>query len=156
MTPAINFLREQKIPHETHPFEHVDDDVGYALGAAQALGVEPGCVFKTLMVKGSDEFACAMVPANAQLNLKQLAKHLGWKKLTMAQAKDAERVTGYKVGGISPLGQRRRHLTVIDQSALQYSQIYCSAGQRGLDLAISPHSLIGLGITPASIADFVS
>lgn len=156
MTPAINFLRQQGISHEIHPFEQADEDVGYALGAAQALGVEPGCVFKTLMVAGSDEFACAMVPANAQLNLKRLAKCLGWKKITMAQAKDAERVTGYKVGGISPLGQRRRHPTVIDESALQHSQIYCSAGQRGLDLAISPPSLIELGITPASIADFVS
>ena len=87
MTPAINFLRQQKIPHEIHPFEQLDGDVGYALGAAQALGVEPGCVFNTLMVEGSGEFACAMVPANAQLNLKRLAKCLGWKKITMAQAK---------------------------------------------------------------------
>lgn len=156
MTPAINYLRQQGIPHEVHPFERVDEDLGYALGAAKALGVEPGCVFKTLMVNDSDEFACAMVPANAQLNLKRLAKSLGWKKITMAQANDAERVTGYKVGGISPLGQRRQHLTVIDQSALQFPKIYCSAGQRGLDIAVGPKSLIELGIKPDSISDFAS
>ena len=137
MTPAINFLRQQGIPHEIHPFEQADEDVGYALGAAKALGVEPGCVFKTLMVAGSDEFA--VHGARQRTAQSKAARQVsGLEKITMAQAIDAERVTGYKVGE-SALGTRdgtngnRPKRTAIFTNLLQ-------CGSKGLDLAISPQA----------------
>lgn len=106
------------------------------------LGVPPPQVFKTLIVQGERGLAVGVVPVDRQLDLKALAAALGLKKLAMAQTADAERVTGYVVGGISPVGQRRALPTVVDVSATAFDKVYVSGGRRGLDVSLSPDDLV--------------
>ncbi|MDR2348895.1 MAG: aminoacyl-tRNA deacylase [Bifidobacteriaceae bacterium] len=117
---------------------------GYARAAARALGVDPASVFKTLMVLVDDRLWCAVVPASGELDLKAMARAADGKRATMASVLQAERATGYVVGGISPLGQRRPHATVIDASAMSQAEILISAGARGLDAALAPGDLARL------------
>jgi Cys-tRNA(Pro)/Cys-tRNA(Cys) deacylase len=117
---------------------------GYGLAAAHALGAEPKQVFKTLMALVDGRLWCAVVPVSGELDLKAAARAAGGKKATMAPPAQAERATGYVVGGISPLGQRRRHPTIVDRSALGLEQMLVSAGARGLDVALAPRDLVRL------------
>ena len=114
------------------------------------LGLEPEQVFKTLFTVVDGRLVVGVVPVSGQLDLKALAAAVGGKKATMADPADAERATGYVVGGISPVGQRRPHRTVLDESALGFDTVYVSGGRRGLDLGLSPVDLVR--VTDATVA----
>jgi Cys-tRNA(Pro)/Cys-tRNA(Cys) deacylase len=147
-TPAIVAVERARIAFEVLEYEHVPGAESYGLEATLALGVAPELVFKTLLasVESGDgaKLVVAIIPVMERLNLKSLAAAAGGKRAEMAKPPDAERATGYVVGGISPLGQRRRLTTVLDQSASGHATIYVSAGRRGLELALSPNDLTRL------------
>jgi len=126
-------------------YEHDPKAPSYGLEAAQALGLDPGCVFKTLVAEGDGrQLAVALVPVACTLDLKALAAAIGAKRVAMADPAAAERATGYVVGGISPLGQKKRLPMVIDDSVLALDTVYVSAGRRGLEIALAPADLIRL------------
>lgn len=141
-TPAIMQLERANIPFTMHEYEHENSDEGYGLEAARKLGYDEHQVFKTLMADIGTERVIGVVPVNGHMSLKELAHAVGAKKATMADPKVAMRESGYVVGGISPLGQKTRHTTVIDTSALQFDTILVSGGKRGLSLGINPHDLV--------------
>ncbi|ETX12187.1 hypothetical protein MUS1_00855 [Marinomonas ushuaiensis DSM 15871] len=141
MTPAINLLKKQKISFSIHEYEHDHNCTNFGEEAAQKLGLDPACVFKTLLVSDDKQFFVAIVPVIGTLNLKRAASAFNVKKLRMADIKEAERLTGYLVGGISPIGQKKSLITCIDQSAKGINKIYVSGGQRGLDIGLSPNHL---------------
>jgi len=153
-TPAIVALVAAGVPHTLHAYEHdPESDLGYGLEAAAAIGVDPSRVFKTLCVEADGALAVAIVPVDAMLDLKSLASALGAKKAAMAEAATAERATGYVVGGISPIGQKRRLTTVLDSSALEFDAVYVSGGRRGLDVGLAPGDLVKVtGAITAPIA----
>ena len=145
MTPAVVLLEKAKISHEIHAYEHDPNADSFGLEAVDALGLEPATVFKTLLaVVDRSETVVAVVPVTNQLDLKALAKAAGGKKATMADPAEAERMTGYVVGGISPLGQRKRLRTFIDSSASELDLINVSAGRRGLEVRLAPEDLADL------------
>ncbi|MEM7404021.1 MAG: Cys-tRNA(Pro) deacylase [Pseudomonadota bacterium] len=145
MTPAINAAKKARITHVVHRYEHDPRADSYGLEAARALGQEPARVFKTLVADvDARELVVAILPVETRLDLKALANACHAKKATMADPAKAERATGYVVGGISPLGQKRRLLTVIDTSASAYETIYVSAGRRGLEIELAPDDLATL------------
>ncbi|QYJ75925.1 Cys-tRNA(Pro) deacylase [Shewanella sp. FJAT-52076] len=147
MTPAIKQAEKAGIPFEVLEYEHDSRAQSYGMEAADKLGLAPELVFKTLMValdEKSAPIAVALVPVAKQLNLKLAAKALGQKKLVMANPAAAERSSGYLVGGISPLGQKKPLPTLIDISAEPLKQMHVSAGRRGLEIALAPQSLAGL------------
>ncbi|WP_062072432.1 Cys-tRNA(Pro) deacylase [Demequina sediminicola] len=153
-TPAIQILEREGVPHGVHPYEH-DPATTKSFGqeAADALGVEPEEVFKTLCVEADGVLTLAIVPVNGSLDLKGLARAVRAKKAHMATPADAERATGYVVGGISPLGGRRHMPAVIDSSLFDHDLIYVSGGRRGLDVSVSPADLVRLtGAKTAPIA----
>ena len=141
MTPAINLLKKQKIAFSIHEYDHDPECQNFGEEAAQKLSLDPRCVFKTLLVSDDKNFFVAIVPVTGTLNLKRAATAFGVKKLRMAEAKEAERLTGYLVGGISPLGQKKSLTTCIDNSAKSFESIYVSGGKRGLDISLSPQDL---------------
>jgi Cys-tRNA(Pro)/Cys-tRNA(Cys) deacylase len=141
MTPAIKLLKKQKISHTIHEYVHDSSVHSYGEEAAQKMGVDAKSVFKTLVVQSDKMMAVGIVSVYSKLNLKNMAKALGVKKVAMAQPKDVENTTGYILGGVSPLGQKKRLKTVIDESAFLFDSIYVSAGKRGLEVEISPHDL---------------
>lgn len=144
-TPAIAALLAADVPHTVHAYEHDPaSDLSYGLEAAAALGVDGAQVFKTLCVTTADALAMAIVPVTQSLDLKAVAKAFGVKKAAMADPAQAERVTGYVVGGISPLGGRKQLATVLDTSAFSFDEIFVSGGRRGLDIALSPAALVEL------------
>jgi len=140
-TPATVALTNAGIAFTLHEYDHDPRASSYGLEAAAALGLPPGQVFKTLMASLDGSLVVGIVPVSRQLDLKALARALGGSKATMADVAAAERATGYVAGGISPVGQRRRHPTVLDETATAYDVVYVSAGRRGLDLAIAPADL---------------
>lgn len=145
MTPAITFVKKANVPHRIHSYEHDANAESYGGEAAEKLQIEHGRVFKTLVVEIDDrKFVVGLVPVSQQLDLKLLAKALGAKKAAMAQANDAEKTTGYVLGGISPLGQKRKLTTVIDASAQAFATIFVSAGRRGLEIELAPADLCSL------------
>lgn len=145
MTPAIKVLGEAGIYYQIHEYIHDAGARSYGLEAAEKLGLDPLRVMKTLVTEtDSHEHVVAILPVAMLLNLKALAKAVGAKKAALADKSRVERITGYVVGGVSPLGQRRRLRTVIDVSAPTYSTIYISGGRRGLDLELAPADLITL------------
>jgi Cys-tRNA(Pro)/Cys-tRNA(Cys) deacylase len=150
MTPAIDAARKAKINFFIHGYEHDPAATSFGLEAAEKLGLDPARVFKTLVVAAGSELVVAVLPVAHQLNLKRLAKALGVKKTAMADVRQVERATGFVVGGVSPLGQKKRLATVIDDSAKGHETIFVSAGRRGLDIELSPQDLAGL--TRASFA----
>jgi Cys-tRNA(Pro)/Cys-tRNA(Cys) deacylase len=143
-TPATVALDRAGVEYAVHAYEHDPHTTAYGAEAAAALGVDPELVFKTLLAEVDGSLAVAVVPVSGRLDLKALAAALGAKRAVMAEPAEAERSTGYVVGGISPLGQRRRLPTVIDSSAAGHPQIYVSAGKRGLDLGLAPDDLLRL------------
>lgn len=149
-TPATVALTKAGLPFTTHAYEHDPAAKSYGLEAAEALGLAPEQVFKTLLVEVDGKLAVGVVPVDRQLDLKAVAAALNGKKAVMADPAAAERTTGYVVGGISPIGQKRRLPTVIDATATEHDQVYVSGGRRGLDLGLSPTDLIT--ITTADIA----
>ena len=151
-TPALVALAAAGVAHTAHPYEHDPaSDVGYGLEAAQALGVPPEQVFKTLMTSVDGALTVAVVPVTGKLDLKALAHAAGGKKAVMAERAAAERATGYVVGGISPLGQKSPHPTVVDETVWLFDTVLVSGGRRGLDVELAPADLVRL--TDATIAD---
>jgi Cys-tRNA(Pro)/Cys-tRNA(Cys) deacylase len=143
-TPATAALDRAGVAYTVHTYPHDPGASSYGLEAAAALGLDPATVFKTLVAAADGDLVVAVVPVTGQLDLKALAAAVGAKRATMADPADAERATGYVVGGISPLGQRRRLRTVIDASARPLPTMYVSAGRRGADLGLAPDDLAGL------------
>ena len=141
-TPATVALARAGIDFTLHPYEHDLRATSYGLEAAAALGVLPERVFKTLLAEVDGRLVVGIVPVDGQLDHKALARAVGGSRATMADPAAAERATGYVVGGISPLGQKRRSPTVVDESALTHPTVFVSAGRRGLDLEIAPADLV--------------
>ena len=145
MTPAITCLKKAKIKYELHQYEHDPLANSYGEEAASKLSVSSERVFKTLLVRlDGKELAVAVIPVSRQLNLKLAAAAFRGKKAVMADPKEVERTTGYVLGGVSPLGQKKRLRSVIDESARSWDSIYVSGGRRGLDIELSPTGLAGL------------
>lgn len=143
-TPATNLLTSKGIDFKAHEYSHDPNSTSFGLEAAEKLGVDPNRVFKTLIANVDESFAVAIVPVNQQVSLKSLARTLGAKRAVMADPAQAARLTGYVVGGISPLGQKRLLSTVIDQSAKEFETILVSGGRRGFDIELSPQDLADL------------
>ncbi len=151
-TPAVHALMEAGVPHTLHPYDHDPaSELSYGREAAEALGVEADQVFKTLCAYVDGRLSVGIVPVSGMLDLKALAHALGGKKAEMAPPSDAERATGYVVGGISPLGQRTSLPTALDETAELFDAVYISGGRRGMDISLAPDDLIRL--THAVVAD---
>ncbi len=145
MTPAVHTLKKAKVAFTLHHYEHSPASTSYGEEAASKLNVSQSQIFKTLMVSlDNNTLAVAIVPVSGQLNLKACAKSMGSKNAHMADPKKAERSTGYVLGGISPLGQKRQLKTVIDGSARDFKTIYISAGKRGLQIELPTSDLAQL------------
>ena len=143
MTPAINYAKKHKIKHAIHKYKHDPKHPSFGLEAAEKLGLDPDQVFKTLVAQLDDgELAVAILPVTKQLDLKQFAKACGVKKGAMADKALVEKTTGYILGGVSPLGQKKRLKTVLDSSAERFSTIHVSGGRRGLEIELSPKDLV--------------
>ena len=149
MTPAVVAAQRAGIPFTLHEYEHDPAASSYGLEAAEKTGVDPARVFKTLVVTQDGKLSVAIVPVAAQLDLRALGK-----RAALADRAAAERATGYVLGGISPLGQRKRLPTVVDESALGHETIFVSAGRRGLELELAPGDLVTL--TDARVAAVAS
>lgn len=152
-TPATAALTAAGVHYRLHHYDHDPAARGYGLEAAAALGLDPDRVFKTLCVSVEDRLVVGIVPVSRQLDLKAVAAAVGGKRAGMADRAAAERATGYVVGGISPVGQRRSHRTVLDESALTFETVFVSGGKRGLDLELAPDDLVRVtSATTARIA----
>ena len=146
-------LERAGVVHTVHPYDHDPRAASYGLEAAEVLGVDPARVLKTLLADVDGRLVVAVVPVSGRLDLKALARASGARRAEMADPATAERATGYVVGGISPLGQRRTHDTVVDSSALDHDTVLVSAGRRGLDVELAPADLVALtSATTAPIA----
>ena len=145
MTPAINIAKKAKIPYTIHQYAHDPTDLSYGKEAAEKLGIPTDKVFKTLIVQlDGNALAVGIIPVCMVLSLKQFAKAAGAKKAAMADKDDVVKATGYVLGGVSPLGQKKRLPTIIDQSAWSFSTIFVSAGRRGLEIELAPADLATL------------
>ena len=147
-TPATVQLDEAEVPFTLYEYHHSGDhmDEGYGKEAAEQLGKDERQVCKTLLVSTEHGLVTGVVPVNGHMSMKGIAQAVGEKKAEMAEPKDAMRETGYVVGGISPLGQRTKHRTVIDESVMAFDEVLVSGGKRGLSLGVNPHDLY-LGCT---------
>ena len=141
-TPATVALTRMGVTFTLHEYDHDPRATSYGAEAAHELGLDPRRVYKTLLAAVDGALAVAVVPVSGQLDLKALARVLGGSRAVLAEPAAAERATGYVVGGISPLGQRRAHPTVVDASALDHPTVFVSAGRRGLDLELDPRDLV--------------
>ena len=145
MTPAINIAKKHKVTHNIHEYTHDEAAESYGLEAAEKMGVSEQRVFKTLVVMlDNTQLAVGVLPVSSMLSMKLIAKAAGAKKAVMADKTDVARSTGYVLGGVSPLRQKKQLKTVIDVSAKNYPTIYVSAGRRGLEIELSPDDLIKL------------
>jgi len=147
MTPAINLAKKKKISHKIHQYHHDSNNTNYGLEAVEALGQDPNTVFKTLLFSINGEaknLAVAVIPVSSKLNLKLAAKAAAGKKAEMADPEIAQKTTGYVVGGISPLGQKKALPTFIDASAKALTVMCVSAGKRGLEIELAPTDLSSL------------
>lgn len=150
-TPALVALTSAGVWFTIREYEHDPNNTSFGLEAAEKLGVEPDRVFKTLIANVDDEFVVAIVPVNCTVSLKHLAKVIGGKKAAMADPAIAQRLTGYVVGGISPIGQKKTLRTVIDETCELWDTVLVSGGKRGLDIELSAADLIA--VTNAITAD---
>jgi Cys-tRNA(Pro)/Cys-tRNA(Cys) deacylase len=154
MTPAVKAAERARIAFRLHEYRHDPRAASYGLEAAEALGLEGERVFKTLLAEldgDTRRLVVGIVPVIGQLDLKAVARFSGAKKAAMADPGQAERATGYLVGGISPLGQKRAWPTLIDSSAQAFATVFVSAGRRGLEIELAPEALCRL--TGARFAD---
>lgn len=149
-TPATVALTRAGISYAVRAYEHDPSAESFGLEAAAALGVKPARVLKTLLVDTGEGLAVGVVPVDRQLDLKAMAAALGAKRVVMADPAAAERSSGYVVGGISPVGQKRALPTVVDASAVEHATVLVSGGRRGLDLELAPADL--LAVTAAVLA----
>ena len=151
MTPAVNAVRKARVVYQIHDYAHDASSASYGLEAAEKLDVAEERVFKTLVVSlDSKALAVAVIPVSSMLSMKLVAKAAGAKKATMAEPAAVERSTGYVLGGVSPLGQKKRLKTIIDSAASDHPTVYVSAGRRGLEIELGPGDLAEL--TGASFA----
>ena len=151
-TPATVALTRAGVPFTLHPYDHDPRAQSFGLEAAEALGVPPERVFKTLLADAGGRLVVGIVPVTGQLDLKALARAVGASKAVMADPAAAQRSTGYVVGGISPVGQRRPLPTVLDETATTHDTVFVSGGRRGLDIELAPADLVRVtGATTAPI-----
>lgn len=150
-TPALVALNNAGVQYAIREYDHDPANTAFGLEAAEKLNVEAERVFKTLIANVDDEYVVAIVPVTSTVNLKNLAKAIGGKKAAMADPTIAQRITGYVIGGISPLGQKKQLRTVIDETSELWDTVLVSGGKRGLDIELSPHDLIAL--TDAIVAE---
>lgn len=143
-TPATTALRAAGVAFALHTYEHDPRTKSYGREAAEALGVDADRVFKTLVADVDGELCVGVVPVTSELDLKALAAALHGKRARMADAAAAQRATGYVVGGISPLGQKNPHRTVVDETADLWDTVFVSGGRRGLDVELAPDDLVAL------------
>ena len=152
MTPAIDILIEQKVVFQLHRYSHDTQTGAYGEEAAKKLGIAYEKVYKTLVIAGSQgQMAVAIVPVSHKLSMKKMAKALAWKKVALADKEQVSRSSGYVIGGVSPLGQKKCLRTIIDKSSVAFSTIFISAGKRGLEIELSSQDLAFL--TKAKFAD---
>lgn len=140
-TPATVALRREGIAFTEHSWDHDPASTEYGAAAVTAMGVDPDRVFKTLLADVDGDLVVAIVPVSGTLDLKSLAAAVGGRRASMADPKVAERRTGYVVGGISPIGQKNRHATVLDETAELFDTVFVSGGRRGLDVELTPADL---------------
>ncbi|MCO7250196.1 Cys-tRNA(Pro) deacylase [Pseudoalteromonas sp. Ps84H-4] len=153
MTPAINLLKHKGIFYDVLSYHHDPAHTQFGLEAVEKLNLPAEQVFKTLVLEDAEQqLLVAVVPVSQQVNMKMLAKAAKVKKVTMAPQQKVENTTGYILGGVSPLGQKKRLPTFIHQSAINFDTIYVSAGKRGLEIALKPHDLCSL--LNARLVDF--
>jgi Cys-tRNA(Pro)/Cys-tRNA(Cys) deacylase len=151
-TPATRALEQAGVAFTLHEYEYDANAPRIGMQAAEALGIEPARLLKTLMARAGDEVVCVLVPSDREVNLKKLAAAAGAKSAAMLPPPAAERATGYHVGGISPFGQRKRARTFIDKSAAAHATIVMNGGQRGLQVELSSADAVRmLGATVAEI-----
>ncbi len=151
-TPATLALEKAGVAFTLREYDYDPNAARIGMQAAEALGIEPQRLLKTLMAKAGSETICVLAPSDREVNLKKLAAAAGAKSAAMLGAAEAERITGYHVGGISPFGQKKRVRVFIEQSALAFPRIVCNGGRRGLQVELAPNDLVRvLGATPAEI-----
>jgi Cys-tRNA(Pro)/Cys-tRNA(Cys) deacylase len=154
-TPATRVLDAAKVSFGLHTYEYDPDAASIGLHAASALGIEPARMLKTLMIELDGKPACAILPVDHELSLKKFAIALRGKHAILMPVANAERITGYRVGGISPLGQKKRVPVAIDASPLAHATVFCNGGQRGLQLEIDPRQIVALlsaSVHPIAVA----
>lgn len=145
MTPGINVAKKARVPHRIHEYDHDPNSESYGTEAAEKTGANPARVFKTLVASVDNrELVVGVLPVTAMLSMKLIARAAGGKKATMADKQEVQRATGYVLGGVSPLGQKRRLRTFIDQSARNFDTIYVSAGRRGMEIELAAEDLANL------------
>jgi Cys-tRNA(Pro)/Cys-tRNA(Cys) deacylase len=151
-TPATLALEKAGVAFKLHEYDYDPNAARIGMQAAEALGIEPARLLKTLMAKAGDEIVCVLAPSDREVNLKRLAAAAGAKSAAMLAAAEAERITGYHVGGISPFGQKKRVRVFVEQSALAFPKIVCNGGRRGLQVELAPADLVRvLGATSADL-----
>ena len=151
-TPATLALQKAGVAFQLHEYDYDPDAPRIGMQAAEALGIEPQRLLKTLMARAGDKVVCVLVPSDREVNLKKLASAAGAKSAAMLGAPEAERITGYHVGGISPFGQKKRAPVFVEQSALAFERVVLNGGRRGLQVELKPDDLMRvLGSTAADI-----
>jgi Cys-tRNA(Pro)/Cys-tRNA(Cys) deacylase len=151
-TPATTALEKAGIAFKLHEYDYDPDAPSIGMQAAEALGVSPARLLKTLMAKAGNEILCVLAPSDREVNLKKLAAAAGSKDAAMLKPADAERITGYRVGGISPFGQKKRVSVFIEQAAMQNETVILNGGRRGLQIELAPGEIVRLlGAHPAAV-----
>ncbi|HEV2629580.1 MAG TPA: Cys-tRNA(Pro) deacylase [Pseudolabrys sp.] len=141
-TPATLALQNAGVTFQLHEYDYDPNAARIGMQAAEALGIEPARLLKTLMAKAGDEIVCVLAPSDREVNLKRLAAAAGAKSAAMLGAAEAERITGYHVGGISPFGQKKRARVFVEQAALAHPRIVVNGGRRGLQAELAPADLV--------------
>ncbi len=151
-TPATLALQKAGVAFALHEYDYDPNAERIGMQAAEALGIEPQRLLKTLMARAGDKVVCVLAPSDREVNLKKLAAAAGAKSAAMLGAAEAERITGYHVGGISPFGQKKRVPVFIEQSTLTFARLVLNGGQRGLQVELTPVDLMKvLGATAAEL-----
>ena len=141
-TPATLALQKAGVAFDLHEYQYDPSATRIGMQAAEALGIEPARLLKTLMARAGDETVCVLAPSDREVNLKKLAAAAGAKSAAMLGAAEAERITGYHVGGISPFGQKKRARVFVEQSALAFERVVVNGGRRGLQVELAPADLM--------------